>query len=217
MSVGLVSSASCFVPQLLARFQYEHPGIEVQLRVFGNRGQLLAAIEAGEVDLSVMGRPPKEIATRAEAFAANPMVFVAAPGHPLLGLHPPLAALRAYPFIVRDHGLGTRAAMESFFTERNFEPHITMEMANNETIKQSVMAGLGMSFLLLHTIGLGLRGGHLGALDVEGAPVMRTWHIVRLQAKLLSPVAEAFGYFMIERGEDHLRAHDAELLAPESA
>ena len=217
LSVGLVSSASCFVPQLLARFHNEHPGIEVQLRVFGNRGQLVAAIEAGEVDLSVMGSPPKEIATSAEAFAVNPMVFVAAPDHPLLGMHPPLAALRAYPFIVRERGSGTRAAMESFFTERNFEPHITMEMANNETIKQSVMAGLGVSFLSLHTMGLELRGCNLGVLDVEGAPVMRTWHIVRLQAKLLSPVAEAFRYFMIERGGDYLRAHDAGLLAPESA
>ena len=31
-----------------------------------------------------MGRPPKELATRAEPFAAHPQVFVAPPGHPLL-------------------------------------------------------------------------------------------------------------------------------------
>ena len=42
---------------------------------------------------------------------------------------------------------------------------------------------------------------------------MRMWNIVHLQSKLLSPAAEAFRYFIIERGEAHLLAHDAPLLA----
>jgi hypothetical protein len=41
---------------------------------------------------------------------------------------------------------------------------------------------------------------------------MRTWFIVRMQARQLSPAAEAFRYFMIENGENHLLAHDAPLL-----
>ena len=36
--------------------------------------------------------------------------------------------------------------------------------------------------------------------------------VMRLQAKLLSPAAEAFRYFIIERGEAHLLAHDEPLL-----
>ena len=43
---------------------------------------------------------------------------------------------------------------------------------------------------------------------------MRMWNIVRLQSKLLSPSAEAFRYFIIERGEAHLLAHDEPLLGP---
>ncbi len=80
LTIGIVSTAKYFVPHLLARFHEEHPGIEVRLRVVGNRGQLVSLMEAGEVDLSVMGRPPKEIATRAESFAAHPLVFVCPPG-----------------------------------------------------------------------------------------------------------------------------------------
>ena len=41
---------------------------------------------------------------------------------------------------------------------------------------------------------------------------MRMWNVVHLQAKLLSPAAEAFRYFIIERGEAHLLAHDTPLL-----
>ena len=214
LTIGIVSTAKYFVPQLLARFHEEHPGIEVRLRVVGNRGQLVSLMEAGEVDLSVMGRPPKEIATRSESFAAHPLVFVCPPGHPLLAVgHPPVAALQGYAFIVREQGSGTRAAMAGFFAEHRFNPHITMEMSSNETIKQAVMAGMGLSFLSLHTIGLEVRSGLMHVLDVEGTPVMRMWNIVRLQSKVLSPAAEAFRYFIIERGEAHLVAHDQGLIS----
>ena len=218
LTIGIVSTAKYFVPQLLACFHEEHPGVEVRLRVVGNREQLVTMMQAGEVDLSVMGRPPKEIATRAESFAAHPLVFVCPPRHPLLDVgQPPVSALEGYAFIVREHGSGTRTAMEAFFAEHRFEPRITMEMSSNETIKQAVMAGMGLSFLSLHTIGLEVRSGLLSVLDVEGTPLMRMWNIVHLQSKVLSPAAEAFRYFIIERGEAHLLAHDAPLLTKSTA
>jgi DNA-binding transcriptional LysR family regulator len=213
LTIGIVSTATYFVPQLLARFHEEHGGIDVRLRVASNREQLVALMEAGEVDLSVMGRPPKEIATRAEAFAAHPLVFVCGSRHPLLALErAPLSTLHGHPFIVRELGSGTRAAMTALFAEHRFEPNITMEMSSNESVKQAVMAGMGLGFLSLHTIGLEARSGLIRVLDIEGSPVMRTWNIVRLQSKLLSPAAEAFRYFVIEHGETYLRAHDEEVL-----
>ena len=215
LTVGMVSTAKYFVPRLLALFRQEHPGIEVRLTVANNRESLMAQMEAGEVDLSIMGRPPPELSTRSEAFAAHPLVFVAPPGHPLMRIgHPPLKALAGYPFIVREQGSGTRSAMESFFAEDRFEPQITMEMSSNEAIKQAVMADMGISFLSLHTLGLELRLGLLQRVDVEGTPVMRTWHVVHLQSKVLSPAAEAFRYFVIERGEALLVEHDTPLLTP---
>jgi LysR family transcriptional regulator, low CO2-responsive transcriptional regulator len=215
LTIGIVSTAKYFVPRLLARFHEEHRGVEVRLRVANNREQLVAQVQAGEVDLTVMGRPPKELATRAEAFAAHPFVIVGPSDHPLLALGTmPLAQLQGSSFIAREHGSGTRAAMAKLFADAKFEPRISMEMSSNETIKQAVMAGMGLAFLSLHTVGLEVRSGLLRVLDVEGLPLMRTWNIVRLQSKLLSPAAEAFRYFIIERGEDYLRSHDAALLGP---
>jgi len=213
LTVGMVSTAKYFVPRLLGLFRQEHPGIEVRLTVANNRESLLTQMDAGQIDLSIMGRPPPELSTRSEAFAAHPLVFVAPPGHPLMRIgHPPLKALAGYPFIVREQGSGTRNAMESFFADQRFEPQITMEMSSNEAIKQAVMADMGISFLSLHTIGLELRMGLLRRIDVEGTPIMRTWHVVHLQSKVLSPAAEAFRYFVIERGEDMLVEHDTPLL-----
>jgi len=63
---------------------------------------------------------------------------------------------------------------------------------------------MGISFLSLHTIGLELEHGLIATLDVEGGPVVRAWNLVHTLSKLLSPAAEAFRYFMLERAEGHL-------------
>lgn len=213
LTIGMVSTAKYFVPHLLARFHQDHPGVEVRLRVVGNREQLVALMQTSEVDLSIMGRPPREISTRSESFATHPLVFVAPPGHPLLATpQAPVAALGPYGFIVREHGSGTRSAMERFFQDQRFVPQIAMEMSSNETIKQAVIAGLGLSFLSLHTVGLEVKSGLMKIVEIAGTPVMRTWNVVHLGSKVLSPAAEAFRYFLLEQGSAYLRAHDEPLL-----
>ena len=213
LTVGMVSTAKYFVPRLLALFRNEHPGIDVRLVVSSNREALVERLNSGDCDLAVMGRPPAELAARSEAFAAHPLVFVCPPAHPVLRIgHPPVEALAPYPFIVREQGSGTRHAMTRFFAEHRFEPRITMEMGSNETIKQAVMAGMGVSFLSLHTIGLELRSGLLCRVDIVGTPVIRHWHLVHLQSKVPSPAAEAFRYFVLEHAASYLREHDLPLL-----
>ena len=41
-------------------------------------------------------------------------------------------------------------------------------------------------------------------LDVPGTPIVRAWNVVHTLSKLLSPAAEAFRYFVLERGESRL-------------
>lgn len=213
LNIGLVSTAKYFLPRLLAGFRKEHPGVEVRLQVSANRDQLVSMLQGNEVDLAVMGRPPKDMATRAEPFAAHPHVFVCEPGDELLQAEQvPVETLRDLPFIVRERGSGTRKAMEDFFRDHHVQPRISMEMSSNETIKQAVMAGMGISFVSLHTIGLELRSGLIGVLEVEGTPIVRSWNVVHQMSKLLSPAAEAFRYYLIEEGENFLLEHDRPLL-----
>jgi DNA-binding transcriptional LysR family regulator len=204
LTIGMVSTAKYFLPGLLAEFRREHAGIDIRLAV-GNREQLVKMLQGNEVDIAIMGRPPKELATRSEPFAAHPHVFVAPVDHALVQLgHCDARELTRYGFIVRERGSGTRAAMEKFFEKTNVQPQLTMEMASNETIKQAVMAGMGLSFLSLHTLRLELGNQLIAVLDIEGAPVVRAWNCVHTLSKLLSPAAEAFRYFILERGESYL-------------
>jgi len=81
---------------------------------------------------------------------------------------------------------------------------VAMQMSSNEAIKQAVMAGMGIALLSLHTLGLELDHGLIAVPEVEGLPVMRRWHVVNNAAKTLSPAAEAFRYFILDRGEAFL-------------
>jgi DNA-binding transcriptional LysR family regulator len=201
INIGMVSTAEYFLPRLLARFRAEHPAVEMRLSV-GNRESLSRLLHDNEVDLAVMGRPPRELDTRAEPFAANPLGVIASPEHALARRREIAPkALDAEPFIVREPGSGTRAAMEQFFAENRIAAPRIMEMTSNETIKQAVIANMGLAFVSLHTVALELSVGQLVALDVAGLPLMRRWYIVNVQRKPLSPAAESFRYFVLDQGE----------------
>jgi len=207
LTIGMVSTANYFLPHLLASFRRDHEGIDIKLAV-GNREQLVGMLLANEVDIAIMGRPPKDMATRAEPFAAQPHVFVAQVNHPLtLQGQLPASSLQGQPFIVRESGSGTRAAMDRYVSQYRVEPHFVMEMSSNEIVKQAVMAGMGLSFLSLHTLGLELDNRLIAILDIEGAPVVRAWNVVHMLSKVLSPAAEAFRYFVLENGEHYLAKH----------
>jgi DNA-binding transcriptional LysR family regulator len=209
INLAVVSTAKYFVPQLLARFGRDFPELEIRLTV-NNRSSVIEQLVANDVDLAIMGRSPQSLDTVAEPFAENPHVIIAAPDHPLASQRDILVETVAREnFIVREPGSGTRLAMQQYFDEFGLACNVGMEMASNETIKQAVMAGMGISFISRHTLDLELQTQRLVILDVRGTPVIRLWHVAHLVKKRLSPTAVAFKEFVLAHGRDLLRAQDA--------
>jgi len=205
LDIAAVDTAIFFVPRLLARFRHEHPQVEIRLQVVGNGEQIGSQLRQGEVELAILGYPSREWATRAEPFALNPHVLVTAVDHPFTHMEQvPPQALAREPFIMRESGSGTRAALEEYLHAHHLAPTAVMQMSSNEAVKQAVMAGMGVSLLSMHTIGLELAHGLIAVPEVEGLPVMRRWHAVHNAGKVLSPAAEAFRYFVLEEGERFL-------------
>jgi len=207
LTIGIVRTAKYFMMEMVAQFQEKHQGIEIKLAL-GNREQLSKMLENNEVDLAIMGTPPKTIDARTESFAANPHVFIAHPSHPLTQLEQiSVENLRDEQFIVREKGSGTRTALEKYFDESRIDPKFKMNLDSNEGVKLAVMSGLGLGFLSLHTIGFELEHGRLSILDVKKTPIIRTWNVIHNRAKILAPSAEAFRYFMLESAESYLNHH----------
>lgn len=192
LRLAAVSTAKYDVPGRLGEFCRRHPGIDVAL-VVGNRRELLDRFAANEDDLYILGSVPHEIGAESFAFADNPLVVIAPPGHPLAagrGILP--ADLAAVPFVMRERGSGTRIAAERFFAAHELAPVVRMELGANEAIKQAVIAGLGLSVLSRGTALLELQQGCLVELQVAGFPLQRQWHVAWPRGKRLSLAAQAF-------------------------
>lgn len=190
VTLGVVSTAKYFAPRLVARLKALCPGVEVALRV-GNREATIADLERQAVDLAVMGRPPRVPAVAATILGDHPHGLIAPPDHPLAGSGPvsPEALLRE-TMITREEGSGTRILMTRYLDSaaggRVFD---LVEMGSNETIKQAVMAGLGLAFLSLHTVTEELRHGRLVLLEAPGLPIVRQWFLVHPVDRPLTPAA----------------------------
>jgi DNA-binding transcriptional LysR family regulator len=200
LSIGVVSTAKYFAPRLLALFRERHPEVELRLTVH-NRETIVEQLADNRIDLAIMGRAPQEFPTVEEAFAEHPLVIVAAANHPLAArsrIDP--QELAGETFMIRESGSGTRVAMERFFGERGIQLDHTLEIASNETIKQAVIAGMGVAFISAHTVGLEQAAGLLRVLPVDGLPARRKWNLVHLADKQLAPAAQAFREFLLTEG-----------------
>jgi DNA-binding transcriptional LysR family regulator len=213
LSVGLVSTAKYFMPKLLAKFSQDHPGVEVQFTV-GNREALLQKLQDNAIDLAVMGRIPVEIDAHAEPMASHPYVLIAPADHPLrearrFDMH----ELRQETFLLREEGSGSRRVAEEMFKNHLFTPKRTISLGSNETIKQAVMAGMGVSLLSLHTLPLELKTREICLLDVIGTPIERTWYVVNMNSKRLLPAGQKFRSYLLDHAAPNLEHEFGSYLA----
>ncbi len=199
LRIAVISTAKYFAPSLLSEFLKGFPGVELILSV-ANREKILEMLQNNEVDLAIMGRPPTDFPVVAETFAHHPMVMVASPHHPLARRSSSIDDFSGETFLMREQGSGTRTLMEALLYEHKVIPSRSIEMSSNETIKQAVMANMGVSLLSRHTIGLEASVGLIAILTVKGLPIVRDWHVVRRVNKHLLPVAQSFVDFLRKEG-----------------
>jgi DNA-binding transcriptional LysR family regulator len=111
-----------------------------------------------------------------------------------------LARLVRKRFIVREPGSDTRHSMVDALGRHHAHLNVALEIKSTATIKQAVIAGLGVAFLSGHTVSRELRDGSLALLDVAGFPVMLSWYLVHRRNKRLPPVALAFRDDLLREG-----------------
>ena len=204
VAVGVTSTAKYFAPFALAAFARLRPSVELRLLV-GNRSDTIAALERFELDLAVMGRPPEHFAVERAAIGDHPHIVIAAPGHPLVERASlAWADLSAQTFLMREAGSGTRLLLERLLAEAGLAPRVGMEIGSNETIKQAVMAGMGIAFLSAHTTAAELTDGRLVMLDIAGLPAIRQWFVVRRRERRLLPAAQELWDHLAGTGERFL-------------
>jgi DNA-binding transcriptional LysR family regulator len=184
------------LPDAMAAFHREHPGVALSLDVV-NRAQVRELLLEGIADVGVIGTLWDDDVLDAEPFLENSLMCFCAPGHPLAEREPlqPVDLLDG-PLLLREPGSGTRESAERILRDAGVEPLAAMEMASNGALKRAVAGGLGVTVLSTYAVRLELQVGLLRPLRVAGFPVERMWHVTWTRERLLSPAAAAFRAFM---------------------
>lgn len=200
--LGVVSTGKYFAPSLVAQLRDAFPKIDVILKV-GNRDYIVNALQQRAIELAIMGRPPRSPAVMSEPIGEHPHVLIAAPEHPLANtLDISAEDLLEQSYIARELGSGTRILMERYLDRiGDGTPYRVIEMGSNETIKQAVMANLGIAMISQHTVSEELRSGRLVTLNARTLPIRRQWYLLHRHDQVMNPtLSTVFGYISDLRG-----------------
>ncbi len=201
LRIAVVTTAKYVIPRILGPFCQRYPGIDISLTVT-NHEHLIDSINANGHDLYILSQPPEDIDVKVTPFLENPLVVLAARNHVLTKeKHISLERLAQETFILREPGSGTRKEVQKLFESNNVPLKVKLDLGSNETIKQAVAGGLGISVLSKHTLALEGANSQIVILDVEGFPIQRHWYVVHTAAKQMSAIAEAFYDYLMNEGK----------------
>ena len=204
VSVGVVSTARYFAPTVLAAFNKLHPNVKLQLQV-GNREVTIDKLENLELDFAITGLPPSHFEVRSEYIGKHPQIIIASPDHKFFGKQRiSISSLKDQTFLLREAGSGTRSVTDNLFSKNKFSPSAGVEFGSNETIKQAVMAGMGIALISAHTVAAELEAKRLISLNVEGLPINKKWFVVKHKNKRLLPSSQALWDFFAHSGKNYL-------------
>jgi DNA-binding transcriptional LysR family regulator len=149
VALGMVVACSSLdLPDLLAGFHQQHPAVEITLAE-ANSDRLLAALQAGQLDLALVGlaaAPPPGIQTQVVADEA----LLAAVGHgDALAAHATLSlgAILERPIISLPRGTGVRTCLDAACAAAGFQPRIAFEASDLNMVAQLAARGLGVAVL----------------------------------------------------------------------
>jgi DNA-binding transcriptional LysR family regulator len=183
LSVG----ESVFVP-LLCHFKAKLPEQVIFSRIH-NTATLEQCLLQDELDIALVEGTLESEYLREIPFMEDELVFVASPGSKQAMSKKEIGKCA---FIVREEGSGTRNLFEQIMREHNITPRISGVYNNSSTIKQAVMAGLGITVLSKKIVEKEIIDGSLIEISVPHIHFRRNFRIVHHVNKYITSTLELF-------------------------
>ncbi len=187
------------LPSVLSRFRGIAPAVRIDLRptpVGRFRGETRRGLATGVVDLAfVLDTPLRVQGFRAEPLLREDVSVIAAPGHPLAAVRSAGPAdLDGEAVLLPeapDSGCAYRGQFERQLADRQVTPASALEFASIETVKQCVVAGMGISALLSVAVEADIAAGQLVRLPWRERFDVHT-QVVWNERRALTPAIAAF-------------------------
>jgi DNA-binding transcriptional LysR family regulator len=169
------------LPEALADFHSDHPGIQIALRQ-GSTAEVIALVASGSVDVAVLalpGEPPPGV--EAIPLTEEPLRLAVSVDDELAGTTVRIEDLRGRPFILAEPGTALRETVVAATQAAGFSPLPLFEVGDPATVRYLVRANLGLA--IVPASWLERPGPVVGAADLVRAPSHRL--------SLLTPAAGA--------------------------
>ena len=201
LKLSVVSTGKYVMPYYLSKFMKINEGIELEMDVT-NKTKVLKSLKNNEIDFALVSILPNDIQVDSMPLLENKLFLV---GNKFIDVNTNFDLkkyISMYPLIYREQGSATRFSMETFLDQTGIVPNMKMQLTSNEAVKQSVIAGLGLSIMPLIGLKNELEQGDIKILPINELPLTSTWRLIWLKGKKLSPVAKAYLDFVSEFNEE---------------
>jgi DNA-binding transcriptional LysR family regulator len=158
------------LPETLAAFHREHPGVRIALRQ-ASSVEALELVRRGAVDLAVLALSGDAGGLDVTLLAEEPLRLIVEPGDPLAGCSVRLGELSGRAFVLAEPGSGLRATVMEACQAAGFSPVPLLEVGEPSAVRYLVGAGLGVA--LVPASWLEVPGPEVGVAVIEPAPVHR--------------------------------------------
>ncbi len=187
------------LPVLIGQFKAKQADISIVLLI-GDSHQVSEWIEDGRVEIGVVGARPPQRTLEARELMRDELVVALPVEHAWARRQTvSLAELQAEPMVVREHGSGSRAALEHALDAAGTSLaafRVVAEMGSTQAIKQAVRAGVGVSLISRRAVEDECRVGLLACVKIARVHVGRAFYLVTHRDRTRSPLALAFLAFL---------------------
>ena len=167
----------------------------------GDSAGIVQAVLDGEVEIGFVGFKGGDGRLTFHRIWKDEMVLAVPRNHPWARPRVvDLSDLKQEGFISRERGSGTLRSFRRLLARKGHEPEkllrIVMELGSTEAVKETLIAGFGVSILSRTSIQREIRDGLLKEVSIRGLRLERDFYQVIHRQRALSPVSQAFIAFL---------------------
>lgn len=197
--VGFPSSlASYILPTAISAFKKDHPDVNFNLNQ-GSYHDLVESVTRGDINLAVLGPIPqdKQKLTTKILFTERMMALLPA-NHELAERRSlTLSQLQSDAFVLFPKGYVLREIAVNACAQQGFQPTVSFEGEDIDSIKGLVSAGLGVSLVPEITLFDNIPRATV-KIPIINPEVTRTVGVIKPKKRALLPTEEVFYDFLVE-------------------
>jgi len=188
-----------FLPRILTEYHRKFPDVQVNLELHSSN-RVMEILQDNQADLALIAWNRQYPLLKSSVVMQNNMVLVAHPKHPLVKKRSiRLDDVVGHSFVGYEAGTPTRVMIDSHFKGLGIHLEYVMESSNIDSIKQLVVAGMGLAFLPEIAIEVELKQKMLKSVALEELRIERPVTVYWKERRVLPRPAQMILKFLEQR------------------